>query len=350
MNIESIILPHILGLKPYSSARDEFKGKEGVFLDANENALGSGLPTAYNRYPDPMAWEIKTQLAEIKHCQKEQIFLGNGSDEAIDLLIRMTCRPGQDAVLICPPTYGMYEVSANINQAKAITVPLDANFDLDLPKIKAALSPELKLLFLCSPNNPTGNKLSRARIVELLDHYQHGLVVVDEAYIDFSDEPSFISELEHYPHLVVLQTLSKAYGLAGLRLGMAFASSFLIGLLNKIKPPYNINAATQTLVQQALGAKDFVKKSIEVLNTQKNALISELNGISGVKTIYPSHANFILVVFDRADDLFDYLIQHQVITRSRTKLSQCEGSIRITIGTESENQALLASINAFYAQ
>jgi histidinol-phosphate aminotransferase len=349
MNFQAYILPHIWNLKPYSSARDEFKGKEGIFLDANENPLGSGKIAAWNRYPDPMQWSIKEKLATIKSCPVNQIFLGNGSDEAIDLLIRMTCDPAKDQIIICPPTYGMYEVSASINNVGIQRVNLTAAYQLDVTGILASITQSTKLVFICSPNNPTGNKINRLDIFNILDSFKTGFVVVDEAYIDFSDEPSYISELGNYPNLIVLQTLSKAYGLASLRLGMAFAHPTIIQLMNKIKPPYNIGGATQALVDEALTNQDFVKTSVETLNNAKKALISALNSVAGILHIYPSDANFILVKCAHSQELFDYLIEQKIITRNRSTVTLCEDSIRITVGLTEENNQLVDKIKRFYA-
>lgn len=349
MDFQKYILPHIWNLKPYSSARDEFKGKEGVFLDANENPLGSGEIDAWNRYPDPMQWKIKEQLSEIKQCSLDQIFLGNGSDEAIDLLIRMTCDPVKDQIIICPPTYGMYEVSASINNINITRVNLTAEYQLNVEEICSHIHENSKLIFICSPNNPTGNKLNRDDIYVVLAKFNTGFVIVDEAYIDFSDEPSFISELSKYPNLIVMQTLSKAYGLASLRLGMAFANPTIIKLLNKIKPPYNIGGSTQALVEKALSNKEFLKTSVDTLNNAKKALISNLKEVAGIDHIYPSHANFILVKCQQAQALFDYLIEQKIITRNRSNVTLCENSIRITIGLPAENNLLLEKIKRFYA-
>ncbi len=348
MDYQSIILPHIWNLKPYSSARDEFKGNEGIFLDANENPLGSPLKEGWNRYPDPLQLTIKDQLAQIKGCQSNQIFLGNGSDEAIDLLIRMTCEPQKHSVLICPPTYGMYEVSASINNVILKKVNLTSDYQLNLTAINQAIDSDTKLIFICSPNNPTGNKINRSDIYTILEQHKNRFVIIDEAYIDFSDEPSFIKELDKFPNLIVLQTLSKAYGLASLRLGMAFANPLVISVLNKIKPPYNISGATQKLVSEALENKTFLKESINSILSAKGDLTSKLINFKFVKEIVPSNANFILVKFEKSDELFDYLIKEKVITRNRSKVELCEDSIRITIGLASENQILLDKIIEFY--
>jgi len=349
MNYQDYILPHIWNLKPYSSARDEFKGNEGIFLDANENPIGSGnLVKAWNRYPDPLQLQIKTQLTQIKCCAEDQIFIGNGSDEAIDLLMRMSCASGLHNIIICPPTYGMYEVSASINNISINRVSLNSDYQLNVTEILKEINPSTRLIFICSPNNPTGNKINRDSIYQILDAYKTGFVVIDEAYIDFSDEPSFINELTKYPQLIILQTLSKAYGLASLRLGMAFANPQIIALLNKIKPPYNIGGATQEIVQKALSDKQFVVDAIKLISDEKLKLIHELEKIPQVKKTYTSHSNFLLVNFEKAQELFDYLINEKVITRNRSNVPLCEESIRITIGLPAENRALLQKIKSFY--
>ena len=349
MNFENFILPHIWNLKPYSSARDEFKGKEGIFLDANENPLGSGVSENWNRYPDPLQLGIKEQLAAIKSCSTNQIFLGNGSDEAIDLLMRMTCQSGVHNIILCPPTYGMYEVSASINHIEQRKVSLSKNYQLDVEGILQTIDQNTRLLFLCSPNNPTGNKLKRSDIYTLIESFKTGFVVIDEAYIDFSDEPSFILELAKYPQVIVMQTLSKAYGLASLRLGMAFAHPSLIQLLNKIKPPYNIGGATQEIVFKALKNPSFKNDSVRLILAERTRLVDSLQNIPDIIQIYPSDANFILVHFKRATELFNYLIESQLITRNRSSVALCEDSIRITIGLSEENDKLVQLIKQFYS-
>ena len=350
MDYKKYILPHIWNLKPYSSARDEFKGTEGIFLDANENPIGSGLEEDFNRYPDPLQWQIKSQIAKIKNCSTDEIFLGNGSDEAIDLLIRMTCTPDASSIIVCPPTYGMYEVSASINNVPLIKVNLTSEYQLNIDSILKTIDSTTRLLFICSPNNPTGNLMKREDIYKILDSFQTGFVVIDEAYIDFSNEPSFIQELDKFPQLIVLQTLSKAYGLASLRLGMAFANPTIINLFNKIKPPYNIGGATQRLVQKALGNSQFVTESIQQLKINKEILINDLKHIKGVSNTFHSDANFILVKFIRAQELFDYLISQKIIARNRSNVELCNDSIRITIGLESENKELIQKIKIFYTE
>ncbi|MCE4216547.1 histidinol-phosphate transaminase [Aquirufa antheringensis] len=349
MNFENFILPHIWNLKPYSSARDEFKGKEGIFLDANENPLGSGVSENWNRYPDPLQLAIKDQLAAIKSCSTNQIFLGNGSDEAIDLLMRMTCQSGVHNIILCPPTYGMYEVSASINHIEQRKVSLSKNYQLDVEGILQTVDQNTRLLFLCSPNNPTGNKLKRSDIYTLIESFKTGFIVIDEAYIDFSDEPSFILELAKYPQVIVMQTLSKAYGLASLRLGMAFAHPTLIQLLNKIKPPYNIGGATQEIVFKALKNPSFKNDSVRLILAERTRLVDSLQNIPDIIQIYPSDANFILVHFKRATELFNYLIESQLITRNRSSVALCEDSIRITIGLSEENDKLVQLIKQFYS-
>jgi histidinol-phosphate aminotransferase len=349
MNYQDYIIPHIWNLKPYSSARDEFKGSEGVFLDANENPVGSGNEgNNWNRYPDPLQHSIKSKLAQIKKCCEDQIFLGNGSDEAIDLVMRMSCESQKHNIIICPPTYGMYEVSASINNITIQRVNLTPDYQLDVDGILKSINEYTRIIFICSPNNPTGNKLNRSDIYAILTKYQSGFVIIDEAYIDFSDEPSFIHELNQYPQLIVLQTLSKAYGLASLRLGMAYANPELIKLLNKIKPPYNIGGSTQEIVLEALNNTTFVQQSIDLIHAEKSKLVDELSKITQVIQVHPSQANFLLVNFEKAQALFDYLIDEKVITRNRSNVSLCENSIRITVGLPNENTLLIEKIKSFY--
>jgi histidinol-phosphate aminotransferase len=297
-----------------------------------------------------LQWQIKSQIAKIKNCSTDEIFLGNGSDEAIDLLIRMTCTPDSSSIIVCSPTYGMYEVSASINNVPLIKVNLTSEYQLNIDSILKTIDSTTRLLFICSPNNPTGNLMKREDIYKILDSFQTGFVVVDEAYIDFSNEPSFIQELDKFPQLIVLQTLSKAYGLASLRLGMAFANPTIIDLFNKIKPPYNIGGATQRLVQNALSNSQFVTESIQQLKINKEKLINDLKHIKGVSNIFHSDANFILVKFIRAQELFDYLISQKIIARNRSNVELCNDSIRITIGLESENKELIQKIKIFYTE
>lgn len=340
-NLQNIVRQHILSLAPYSSARDEYTGKEGIFLDANENPYGSATPENWNRYPDPYQWEIKEKIATLKDCRPEQIFLGNGSDEPIDLIIRLTCEPQDDNIIILPPTYGMYEVSASVNNVEIQKIPLTIDYQLDTDKIVAAINPKTKLIFICSPNNPTGNIIYRKAILTIIENFQQGIVIIDEAYNDFSDEPSFISELDQFPNVMVLQTFSKAWGLASLRLGMAFAHVELIKLLNKIKYPYNINGLTQKQLLENISNVDFVKNSVETLNHNRKELIRQLEKLPITQKIFPSDANFLLVKFTEAKKIFDYLINHKVIVRDRSKVVLCDDSLRISVGTEIENIQLI---------
>ena len=352
-NLQSILRPHIQSLTPYSSARDEYTGKEGVFLDANENPFGSADPDGvdqYNRYPDPHQWAIKQKLAPIKGVQPEQIFLGNGSDEPIDLLVRATCTPGSDNILIMPPTYGMYEVSAAVNDVPVIKVPLTTDFQVNTDAVLAAITERTKLIWLCSPNNPSGNLLQADAIRTILEAATHSLVIVDEAYIDFADTPSWTGKLADYPNLVVLQTFSKAWGLAGLRLGMCFASVELIQLLNKIKPPYNISAPTQALALEALNHEATKSDMVRQILTERQYLDENLRALSDVQVVHPSDANFLLVQFGTgggdttpaAKTVFEHLIDQQVIVRDRSRVTLCAGCLRISVGTRPENERLLS--------
>ena len=342
-DLNKILRENIKNLTPYSSARDEFSGEASVFLDANENSFGSPLTENFNRYPDPMQLKIKQRLSLIKGVPPRNIFLGNGSDEAIDILFRAFCRPGIDSVIIVPPTYGMYQVSANINDVELRRVNLNAAFQLNMEGIAEAIDEDTKLIFICSPNNPTGNSIDRDDIQTLLANFS-GLVVVDEAYINFSRQKTFIQELTEYSNLVVLQTLSKAWGLAGLRVGMAFASEEIIEVFNKVKPPYNINQASQELVLKALENVEQVNEWIRQIVSERNKLSAELALLSYVKKIFPSDANFLLVKVIDPVLVYQSLINEGIIVRDRSKVELCEGCLRITIGTPGENQTLLAAL------
>ncbi|APU95741.1 MULTISPECIES: histidinol-phosphate transaminase [Sphingobacterium] len=343
-NLNNLLRENIKKLVPYSSARDEFKGEASILIDANENPFGSPLNHDYNRYPDPLQHQVKAKLSKIKGVPSEHIFLGNGSDEAIDILYRAFCTPGVDNVILVPPTYGMYEVSANINDVAFKKVNLTADYQLDLDGIANAIDAHTKLIFICSPNNPTGNSIRRQDIETILNNFQ-GLVVVDEAYINFSAVKSFTQELAEYPNLVVLQTLSKAWGLAALRLGMAFASKEIIAVYNKIKPPYNINQATQDIVLEALDQVDQVNDWIKETVAEREKLVRELLELDYVQHITPSDANFILVKMEQPREVYDYLVQYGIIVRDRSKVELCEGCLRITVGTPAENQILLEKLN-----
>lgn len=345
-DINNILRENIKNLTPYSSARDEFQGEASVYLDANENAFGSPLDQNYNRYPDPLQYEVKKRLSEIKGVPPRNIFLGNGSDEAIDILVRAFCNPGVDNVILVPPTYGMYEVSANINDIQIKKVPLTEDFQLNLEGIAEAIDNHTKLIFVCSPNNPTGNSMNRDDVETLLANF-NGIVVVDEAYINFSRQKTFIRELTEYANLVVLQTLSKAWGLAGLRVGMAFASEEIIEVMNKVKPPYNINDASQQLALKALQNIDQVNSWIKETLVQRDKLVLELKDYEFVIDIYPSDANFILVKTTDAKGIYNYLVQQGIIVRDRSKVTLCEGCLRITVGTPAENSILLKALKNY---
>lgn len=340
-SLGNLIRENIRDMKPYSSARDEFHGEAEVFLDANENPY----PSPYNRYPDPLQRSVKTALSRVKGVAPEQIFLGNGSDEAIDLLIRAFCEPHRDAILIAEPTYGMYSVCANTNAVRIVSVTLDEHFDLDLEALPSLDDPTLKVIFLCSPNNPSGNALSRDRVVSLLNRFQ-GLVVVDEAYIDFTSAPSFTASLADYPNLVVLQTFSKAWGLAGLRLGMCFASNDIISVLNKIKYPYNVNIKTQELALEALNRPDEKARAVQEILLERERLAKALRLTPLSEHVYPSDANFVLVRMNDATAVYKELMHEGIIVRDRSKVKLCTNCLRITVGTPAENDRLIQALNA----
>jgi histidinol-phosphate aminotransferase len=342
----ALVRNNIKTLKPYSSARHEFTGKASVFLDANENAYGSPVAENYNRYPDPLQWQLKFQLAKIKGVPAENIFIGNGSDEVIDLAYRIFCEPKKDNVIICPPTYGMYQVSANINDIEIRKVNLTKDFELDVEGILNATDSNTKLLFICSPNNPTGNNMNRTDVEIVLNNCP-GIVIIDEAYINFSKQKTFIQELTEYPNLIVMQTLSKAWGLAALRLGLCFASMDIIDLFNKVKPPYNINEASQQIAMDALQETVMVNKWIKEVVHQKEELGAALVRLHFVKKVYPTDANFILVKVDDADALYNYLAANEIVVRNRTKEILCDNCLRITIGTPEENKNLISTLKNY---
>ncbi|WPR76827.1 histidinol-phosphate transaminase [Algoriphagus sp. NG3] len=348
-DLTPLLRPHIANLQPYTSARDEYTGKEGIFLDANENPYGSITDEDHNRYPDPYQLELKAEIAKIKNVKPSQIFLGNGSDEAIDLLFRAFCNPGKDNVILLPPTYGMYEVSAGINDVETRKVPLTADFQLQPELILSQVDEHTKIIFVCSPNNPSGNKVNRADILKLLSEF-NGLVVVDEAYIDFSDEPSFTTCLSEYDNLVVMQTFSKAWGLASLRLGMAFASKKMIKILNRIKPPYNISGLTQQTVLNAIQKVDKVNAMIADILQEREYLRKEINELDFVEKIHPSHANFLLVKIAHASHVYDDLIEEKIIVRNRSKVQLCEECLRISVGTRAENDALIQALKKIHEE
>lgn len=338
-DVNAWVRPNIRAMQPYSSARDEFHGTASVFLDANENPYNA----PYNRYPDPMQWRLKEKVAEIKGVPKECILLGNGSDEPIDLILRAFCEPGKECMLTVDPTYGMYQVAAEINNVTCRKVKLTSDFQIDMPAFLSQIDDTVKAIYLCSPNNPTGNSLNRKDINQILDTFK-GIVVVDEAYIDFSSLPSYTKDLSKYPNLVVFQTLSKAWGAAGIRLGMAFASTEIISVLNKIKYPYNVNQLTQEKALEILNNQETMKSQLTLILSERTRLQQELTAIPCVRKIYPTDANFILVDVGDADAVYQKLVDQGIIVRNRNKVVLCAGCLRITVGTEEENTALLNAL------
>ena len=344
--LDKILRPHLKDLEPYSSARDEFSGEARIFLDANENAIGSAVDELYNRYPDPYQRLIKEKLSGIKGVKPDQIFLGNGSDEAIDLIIRAFCEPSKDNVIILPPTYGMYKVSAGINNVAVVQVPLTTDFNIDETALFAKINANTKVIFVCNPNNPTGNALNETPIIHLLEKFS-GCVVVDEAYIDFATHESFTKHLDKYPNLIVMQTFSKAWGLAALRLGMAFADAAIINVLNRIKPPYNINGLTQEKALQALSNEPLKNEMVMTILKERERLVATLSELEMVRKIYPSDANFILVRVEDPQAVYQFLIKELVVVRDRSGVHLCEGCLRITVGTMAENDMLVQKLRTW---
>jgi histidinol-phosphate aminotransferase len=347
--LENLVRPNIKTLKPYSSAKDEYTGEAKILLDANENSLGSPLTKWYNRYPDPYQQKLKEKLAFIKQIAANQIFIGNGSDECIDILFRTFCEPGKDNIIICPPTYPMYEVSANINDIEIQKAPLLSDYQLNLAHIEQLVNAHTKIIWICSPNNPTGNSLDRIDIETILNHFD-GIVVVDEAYINFSKQKSFVQSLIDYPNLIVLQTLSKAWGLAGLRIGMCFANPGIIGYMNKVKAPYNINIVTQELALQALEEVGQVNDMIKLLVDMRIALAEVIASMPHVIQVFPSDTNFLFVKIPQARKLYEHLLTKGIIVRDRSNLELCEDSLRITVGTEQENTELIDAMYEWITQ
>lgn len=337
--LKDLVRKNILALKPYSCARDEFKGEASVYLDANENPFGA----PYNRYPDPRQWALKEKIAKIKGVPASQIMLGNGSDEPIDLIIRIFCEPGVDNMVAIEPTYGMYGVSADINNVEYRRVNLDSDFDIDIDAIFKAVDDNTKVIWLCSPNNPTGNALSRDRIRRIIDGFE-GIVVVDEAYIDFSSQPSWLEELPAMPNLIVLQTFSKAWGLASVRCGMAFASTDIIELFNKVKYPYNINLLTQNFVSERINLVDEKNRRVTAILDERPRVMREIGKLPIVEKVYPSDANFVLVKVRDANATYKHLVECGIIVRNRHSVTLCGNCLRITIGTKEENDTLLTEL------
>lgn len=337
--LKDILRPNVAAMKPYSSARNEFQGEASIFLDANENPWN--LP--YNRYPDPLQRKLKERISILKDIAPEHIFIGNGSDEPIDLLIRAFCEPGKDKVVTINPSYGMYEVAAETNNVACVKVQLDPDFELNTDNLLDAVDAHTKLVFLCSPNNPSGNLLKREEIYKVLKYFP-GIVVVDEAYIDFSTSPSFLTHLLSFPNLVVLQTLSKAWGAAAIRLGMAFASEEIIQVLNKIKYPYNVNQLTQEYALKVLSHPEEMQRQVDLIVAERERLRQQFSHPPFSYTVHPSEANFLLVEVGEADAIYKKLIQEGVVVRNRNNVALCRGCLRITIGTPEENDKLLTKM------
>ncbi|MDR0395137.1 MAG: histidinol-phosphate transaminase [Tannerella sp.] len=336
IDISTLVRDNILRLKPYSCARSEYRGEASVFLDANENPMN----TPYNRYPDPLQEDLKEKIAEIKYIRPAQIMLGVGSDEPIDLVIRIFCEPGENNMVAIDPTYGMYQVCADINNVEYRKALLNEDYTLDAQRVLDMADDRTKVLFLCSPNNPTGNVLNRREIRKILNNFG-GIIVIDEAYIDFSSEPSWLRELDEHPNMIILQTFSKAWGLAAVRCGMAFASEEIIGFFNKVKYPYNINTLTQKFVYEQLEHKDRKNKWVKILLEQRELLAEKLRAIPFVEKIYPSEANFLLIKVPDANDIYNKLVKKGVIIRNRNNISLCLGCLRITVGVAEENEILI---------
>ncbi len=342
MNLDKLVRQNILKLSPYSSAREEYQGKDAIFLDANENPYNA----PYNRYPDPLNKELKQTLGEMRGIHPDNIFLGNGSDEAIDLLIRTFCEPRRENIMIMNPTYGMYAVSAGINDVETKKVSLTSEFQLNIDAIKSSVNKYTKLIFLCSPNNPTGNCFKEEDILEILSFFR-GIVVLDEAYIDFTPYEGFIKHLSQHENLVIMQTFSKAYGMAGIRLGMALGKKEIIDLLNKIKYPYNVNALTQKIALAALKNEKKKTSRINKIMEEKEKLITQLREFSFVEKIYPSDANFFLVKMKEPKTIYNYLRDQKIIVRDRSDVHLCDNCLRFTVGNKKENNLLIQSLISY---
>lgn len=346
---EKLARENIRSLKPYTSARDEFSGTAEIYLDANENAFGSPVSGRLNRYPDPLQRALKEKIAPLKGIDSGRIFVGNGSDEAIDLLLRIFCEPGRDAAIVCPPTYGMYTVAAAINSVAVNEIPLNDEFQLNVPSILDAAE-GAKLIFICSPNNPTGNSIDRTDILQVAERFA-GIVVVDEAYIDFSHQASMIGDLGRLPNLVVLQTFSKAWGMAAARVGVAFGNEKIIELLARVKPPYNVSGLSQDAVAAAIvGGEPRVADWIEQVKQQRGIMRDSLLRLKQVEAVYPSDANFLLVKFSEADKIYKFLLSKRIVVRNRGTMSGCERCLRLTIGTPGENQILISALEKYENQ
>ncbi|MEP6704568.1 MAG: histidinol-phosphate transaminase [Acidobacteriota bacterium] len=345
-DLKSLVRANIRSLKPYSSARCEFDGTADVFLDANENAFGSPAGDGYNRYPDPLQTDLKARAAVLLRVPPSQIFVGNGSDEAIDLMFRIFCEPRADEAIICPPTYGMYKVSAEINDVAVKVVSLNEDFQLDVPAILDAITPRTKLIFVCSPNNPTGNLMDEDAILKIA-HSFRGMVVIDEAYINFAHQPSMVKKLHALPNIVVLQTFSKAWGMAGLRVGLAIANERVVSLMNRVKPPYNVSGVAQRLVLEALEKCGLIDEWIAEMWKERDRLVKELGALDVVRKIYPTDANFVLVKFSDSNAIYGHLVDRRIVVRDRSAVELCDGCLRITVGTRIENDRLIRALSGF---
>ncbi|MDR1760935.1 MAG: histidinol-phosphate transaminase [Bacteroidales bacterium] len=341
MNIQNLIRKNILSLAPYSCARDEFKGEASVYLDANENPMNA----PYNRYPDPLQWALKEKIAKLKGIRPAQIMLGNGSDEPIDLVFRIFCEPKEDNVVAIEPTYGMYKVCADINDVEYRKALLNEDFTLDAARVLEAVNEKTKVVWLCSPNNPSGNLLNRKEMQKIVENF-NGIVVIDEAYIDFSSEKSWLEDLDKFPNIIVLQTFSKAWGLASVRCGMAFASEKIISFFNKVKYPYNVNLLTQNFVSKELDRQERKNEWVKMLLEQRDYLQSALKTLPLVEKIYPSDANFLLVKVPDANAIYKWLVEKGIIVRNRNKVSLALGCLRITVGTKEENDTLIKALQS----
>ncbi len=345
-DLNSLVRPNVRRMRPYSSARSEFAGEAEVFLDANENAYGSPAGGRWNRYPDPRQSDLKNKISAMRGVAADQIFIGNGSDEAIDLLFRIFCEPGVDECIICPPTYGMYQVSADLNDVAVREAGLTGSFQLDTGSILAAANERSKLIFICSPNNPTGNLMRRDDVLQIARAFR-GIVVIDEAYIDFANEPSMIAELGQLPNIVVLQTFSKAWGMAGLRVGMAFSNREMIGLFDRVKPPYNVSGIAQSEVADSLSLTQRVESSIANIINERRRMARSLSSLDCVNEVFPSDANFLLVRTTDAAAIYSHLVEQKIVVRDRSRVTHCEGCLRITIGTPAENDRLLSALAVY---
>ena len=350
MDIENLVRKNIRSLKPYSSARDEFSGRGEVFLDANECPFESVRETiissGYNRYPDPQQKDLKKAIADLKGVSPSSVFIGNGSDEPIDLLIRAFCEPGRDSILINEPTYGMYQVAAQINNVNIQRCRLTSTFELDYQSMQKTLDETSRIIFLCNPNNPTGNLFDKDVILKVIKEFS-GLVVVDEAYIDFTEDEGFVRFIEQFPNLVVLQTFSKAWGLASLRIGMCFANPAVINALSKIKPPYNVNGVSQQVALRALAEKGRMQKHVQEILAERKRVAKELSSLNIVVKVYASETNFLLIKFKDAGTVNAYLRSLGIIVRDRSNEINCENCLRITIGTTEENQKLINALKSY---